>query len=168
ALELDRARVQIGRISRFGLMELSRQRLRPSLGETSGHICPRCNGVGFIRDLHSLSLSIMRLIEEEAMKENSSEIHARVPVNVATYLLNEKRQNIVNIETRNDVRVLILPSPNLETPHFEVTRFRTDQLPQGEGTASYEMIEEAEEVDEIQVSPGEGPIKRAEQPAVQM
>jgi len=99
SLELDRARVQIGRISRFGLMELSRQRLRPSLGETSGHICPRCNGVGFIRDLHSLSLNIMRLIEEEALKENSSEIHAKVPVNVATYLLNEKRQVLVNIET---------------------------------------------------------------------
>ena len=167
ALELDRARVQVGRISRFGLMELSRQRLRPSLGETSGHICPRCNGVGFIRDLHSLSLNIMRLIEEEALKENSSEIHAKVPVNVATYLLNEKRDNIVAIEARNQVRVLVLPSPNLETPHFEVTRFRSDQV-EGEATASYELIDAAEEVEEHLLAAGESPIHRQEQAAVQM
>nr|WP_290576083.1 ribonuclease E [Ketobacter sp.] len=167
ALELDRARVQVGRISRFGLMELSRQRLRPSLGETSGHICPRCNGVGFIRDLHSLSLNIMRLIEEEALKENSSEIHARVPVNVATYLLNEKRDNIVAIEARNKVRVLVLPSPNLETPHFEVSRFRSDQV-EGEATASYELIDAADEVEEELLAPGESPIHRQEQAAVQM
>ncbi|RLP56115.1 MAG: ribonuclease E [Ketobacter sp.] len=167
ALELDRARVQVGRISRFGLMELSRQRLRPSLGETSGHICPRCNGVGFIRDLHSLSLNIMRLIEEEALKENSSEIHAKVPVNVATYLLNEKRDNIVNVENRNKVRVLILPSPNLETPHYEVSRFRTDQV-ENDGTVSYELIEEADEVEETFLVPGESPIKRHEEAAVQM
>ncbi|RLU01910.1 MAG: ribonuclease E, partial [Ketobacter sp.] len=167
ALELDRARVQVGRISRFGLMELSRQRLRPSLGETSGHICPRCNGVGFIRDLHSLSLNIMRLIEEEALKENSSEIHAKVPVNVATYLLNEKRDNIVAIEARNKVRVLVLPSPNLETPHFEVSRFRSDQV-EGEATASYDLIDAADEVEENLLAPGESPIHRPEQAAVQM
>ena len=167
ALELDRARVQVGRISRFGLMELSRQRLRPSLGETSGHICPRCNGVGFIRDLHSLSLNIMRLIEEEALKENSSEIHAKVPVNVATYLLNEKRDNIVAIEARNKVRVLVLPSPNLETPHYEVSRFRSDQV-EGETTASYDLIDAADEVEEHLLAPGESPIHRPEQAAVQM
>ena len=167
ALELDRARVQVGRISRFGLMELSRQRLRPSLGETSGHICPRCNGVGFIRDLHSLSLNIMRLIEEEALKENSSEIHAKVPVNVATYLLNEKRDNIVAIEARNRVRVLVLPSPNLETPHYEVSRFRSDQV-EGEAIASYELIDAADEVEENLLAPGESPIHRPEQAAVQM
>ncbi|HAG96202.1 MAG: ribonuclease E [Pseudomonadales bacterium] len=167
ALELDRARVQVGRISRFGLMELSRQRLRPSLGETSGHICPRCSGVGFIRDLHSLSLNIMRLIEEEALKENSSEIHAKVPVNVATYLLNEKRDNIVEIEGRNKVRVLVLPSPNLETPHFEVSRFRNDQV-EGEGTTSYDLIDAADEVEETLLAPGESPIHRQEQAAVQM
>lgn len=166
ALELDRARVQVGRISRFGLMELSRQRLRPSLGETSGHICPRCSGVGFIRDLHSLSLNIMRLIEEEALKENSSEIHAKVPVNVATYLLNEKRDNIVELETRNKVRVLILPSPNLETPHFEVNRFRSDQV--DSESASYDLIEEADEVEETMLAAGESPIKRREEAAVQM
>ncbi len=169
ALELDRARIQVGRISRFGLMELSRQRLRPSLGETSGHICPRCNGVGFIRDLHSLSLSIMRLIEEEALKENSSEIHAKVPVDLATYLLNEKRDVIVNIEARNKVRVLVIPSQNLETPHFEVSRFRADQVPSGEGNVSYELLDSLDEVDESSITNfAESPIKRQEEAAVHM
>lgn len=169
ALDIDRARIQVGRISRFGLMELSRQRLRPSLGETSGHVCPRCNGTGYIRDLHSLSLSIMRLIEEEAMKENSAEIHAQVPVNVATYLLNEKRENIARQEKLNNVRILVIPNPNMETPHFEVTRFRTDQVSAtGQPTASYELINEIEEEVEEPVPFGiENTIKRQEA-AVQM
>nr|WP_328730982.1 Rne/Rng family ribonuclease [Halomonas azerica] len=128
ALKLDRARVQIGRISRFGLMEMSRQRLRPSLGETSGVVCPRCNGQGTIRDVRSLSLSIMRLIEEEAMKERSAQIRAILPVPVATYLLNEKRSVLADIETRQEVRVVLLPNPEMDTPHYDVQRLRDDHL----------------------------------------
>ncbi|MGP9850490.1 ribonuclease E [Halomonas sp. 111] len=128
ALKLDRARVQIGRISRFGLMEMSRQRLRPSLGETSGVVCPRCNGQGTIRDVRSLSLSIMRLIEEEAMKERSAQIRAILPVPVATYLLNEKRSVLADIESRQEVRVVLLPNPEMHTPHYDVQRLRDDHL----------------------------------------
>jgi ribonuclease E len=167
ALEIDRARIQVGRISRFGLLELSRQRLRPSLGETSGHICPRCVGTGYVRDLHSLTLSIMRLIEEEAMKENTSEIHAQVPVSVATYLLNEKRDNVVSVEARNNVRVLVIPNPNLETPHYEVTRLRKDQT-QDDSTSSYEMVQETETVDRTPVANAESSIVKRQEAVVKM
>jgi ribonuclease E len=126
ALEMDRARVQVGRISRFGLMEMSRQRLRPSLGETSGHVCPRCSGTGVVRDLPSLSLSILRLIEEEAAKENTGQIRAEVPLNVGSFLLNDKREIIADIEKRHDARIVILPNPHMDTPHYEVTRLRPD------------------------------------------
>ncbi|RKR06360.1 RNAse E [Kushneria sinocarnis] len=140
ALKIDRARVQIGRISRFGLMEMSRQRLRPSLGETSGVVCPRCNGQGTIRDVRSLSLSVMRLIEEEAMKDRSAQIRAILPVPVATYLLNEKRSVLSDIERRQGVRVMLLPQPDLETPHYEVHRLRDDQVdPEDAGKSSYEL-----------------------------
>ena len=166
ALEIDRARVQVGRISRFGLMELSRQRLRPSLGETSGHVCPRCNGTGFVRDLHSLALSIMRLIEEESMKENTAEIQAQVPVSIATYLLNEKRHNIAEIEQRNKVRILVIPNPNMETPHYEVSRFRQDQL--GGQTTSYDIIEDVEGPEEVAPTPSEPQVKPPQEAAVQM
>ncbi|WP_205742542.1 ribonuclease E [Halomonas borealis] len=135
ALKLDRARVQIGRISRFGLMEMSRQRLRPSLGETSGVVCPRCDGQGTIRDVRSISLSIMRLIEEEAMKERSAQIRAILPVPVATYLLNEKRTTLADIERRQGVRVVMLPNPEMDTPHYDVQRLRDDHVDE-EGTAS--------------------------------
>ena len=128
ALNIDRARVQVGRISRFGLLEMSRQRLRPSLGETSAKVCPRCTGQGTIRDTKSLSLSILRLVEEAASKDRSAEIRALVPVNVASYLLNEKRQPIHDIEQRTKVRVVIAPIPQLETPHFEVQRLRDDEI----------------------------------------
>ena len=124
ALELDRARVQVGRISRFGLLEMSRQRLRPSLEETMSKICPRCEGQGTIRGTRSLALSILRLIEEEAQKEYSKEIRAVVPVSVATFLLNEKRSEISAIESRNSTQLIILPSTSLETPKFEVSRIR--------------------------------------------
>lgn len=128
ALNIDRARVQVGRISRFGLLEMSRQRLRPSLGETSAKVCPRCTGQGTIRDTKSLSLSILRLVEEAASKERSAEIRALVPVNVASYLLNEKRVPINDIEQRTGVRVVIVPVPQLDTPHFEVQRLRDDEV----------------------------------------
>ncbi len=146
ALKLDRARVQIGRISRFGLMEMSRQRLRPSLGETSGVVCPRCNGQGTIRDVRSLSLSIMRLIEEEAMKERSAQIRAILPVPVATYLLNEKRSVLADIESRQGVRVVILPSPEMDTPHYDVQRLRDDHLDEDDShtLSSFELSTDTE------------------------
>ncbi len=128
ALEADRARVQLGRISRFGLLEMSRQRLRPSLGETSGKVCPRCSGQGSIRDTKSLALSILRLVEEEANKEKSAEVRAIVPVEVASYLLNEKRSPIHEIEQRAGVRVVVIPAPALDTPHFEVQRLRESDV----------------------------------------
>ena len=126
AVENDRARVQLGRISKFGLLEMSRQRLRPSLGESANHICPRCLGQGTIRSTESLALSILRLLEEEGIKENTHQVHAQVPVDVATYLLNEKRKAIQYIEKRHNVALLIIPNANLETPHYEVVRFRKD------------------------------------------
>lgn len=126
ATENDRARVQIGRLSRFGLLEMSRQRLRPSLGETSGIVCPRCSGHGIIRDIKSLSLAILRLIEDESLKERTAQIRTIVPVGVATFLLNEKREAINEIEKRHDVQVRIIPNPQMETPHYEVSRLRDD------------------------------------------
>ena len=124
ALEVDRARVQVGRISRFGLLEMSRQRLRPSLEETMSRTCPRCKGQGTIRGTRSLALSILRLVEEEAQKEFSREIRAIVPVPVATFLLNEKRKEISDIESRNNIQVTVLPNTEMQTPHFEVVRIR--------------------------------------------
>ena len=128
ALEIDRARVQLGRISRFGLLEMSRQRLRPSLGETSGMVCPRCTGQGTIRDTKSLALAILRLIQEEASKERTGEVRVIVPVDVSAFLLNEKRSAVGEIEQETKVRVLIIPNPNMQTPHFEVIRLRDDEI----------------------------------------
>ena len=125
AVRQDRARIQISHISRFGLLEMSRQRLSPSLGESSHHVCPRCSGTGTVRDNESLSLSILRLIEEEALKENTQEVHAIVPVPIASYLLNEKRTAVNAIETRqNGVRCVIVPNDQMETPHYSVLRVR--------------------------------------------
>jgi len=125
AVRQDRARIQISHISRFGLLEMSRQRLSPSLGESSHHVCPRCSGTGTIRDNESLSLSILRLIEEEALKENTQEVHAIVPVQVASYLLNEKRAAVSAIEARQGgVRCVIVPNDQMETPHYSVLRVR--------------------------------------------
>ena len=121
ALESDRARVQIGKISRFGLLEMSRQRLRPSLRETSGIVCPRCLGQGTIRDVESLSLSILRILQEEANKNKSQELRATVPLIVSSYLLNEKRKAISEIEEQSNTRILITPNPSIETPHYEIT-----------------------------------------------
>ena len=121
ALKSDRARVQVGQISRFGLMEMSRQRLRPSLGETSAIVCPRCSGQGYIRDVESLSLSIMRILQEEANKQKCREIKATVPLVVSSYLLNEKRTALAEIEEQSGARLIITPSPDLDTPHYEIT-----------------------------------------------
>lgn len=139
SLKLDRARVQVGRISRFGLMEMSRQRLRPSLGETSGIVCPRCSGQGSIRDVGSLALSIIRLINEEASKDRSAEIRVVLPVNMATYLLNEKRAEILEVEKTAGVRIVIIPNPQMETPHFEVSRLRDDHEAAQASETSYEI-----------------------------
>lgn len=121
ALEADRARVQVGRISRFGLLEMSRQRLRPSLGETSAIVCPRCNGQGSIRDVESLSLSILRILQEEANKDKCKEVKAKVPLVVSSYLLNEKRVGLAEIEQQSGTTVSIISVPELETPHYEIT-----------------------------------------------
>ncbi|MEE9320572.1 MAG: Rne/Rng family ribonuclease [Granulosicoccus sp.] len=127
ALKADRARVQIGRISKFGLLEMSRQRLRPSLGESSQDVCPRCSGHGTVRGVESTALSILRLLEEEAMKNNTGRVLADVPVDVATYLLNEKRASISEIETRNDVTLLIVANPTIETPNYTIERIRSTE-----------------------------------------
>ena len=152
SLEADRARVQVGRISRFGLLEMSRQRLRPSLGETSGIVCPRCNGRGTIRDVESLSLSVLRLIEEEALKERTAEVRAHVPVAVATFLLNEKREALAKTEARTKIRILILPSPHMDTPHFEVQRLRDDHESVLNNETSFTMSSEVEAEEPTPVS----------------
>ncbi|MCG8426299.1 MAG: ribonuclease E [Chromatiales bacterium] len=146
ALKQDRARVQIGRISRFGLLEMSRQRLRPSLGESSQHVCPRCDGHGFIRGVESLALFILRIIEEHAMKENTTKIIAQLPVDVGTYLLNEKRQQIHDIEQRQKVNVVLVPNIHLDTPHYEIERIRAQDSAGSEEAVSYKMISEPEKV----------------------
>ena len=139
ALEMDRARVQVGRISRFGLLEMSRQRLRPSLGETSGVVCPRCNGQGIIRDVESLSLSILRLIEEEGLKDNTAQVRAIVPLSVATFLVNEKRRVMTAIESEHSIKIVVIPNPNMETPQYEVLRLRADDTEVASRESSYEV-----------------------------
>ncbi|HHO67679.1 MAG TPA: ribonuclease E [Gammaproteobacteria bacterium] len=145
ALRMDRARVQIGRISRFGLLEMSRQRLRPSLGESSQIVCPRCMGQGTVRSVESLSLSILRIVEEEAMKDKTGRVIARVPVDVGTYLLNEKREILLELEKRHGLAVSLIPTPSMETPHYEVTRLRSDELEGEQGAASYRLPEPEKE-----------------------
>ncbi|GAB2898702.1 ribonuclease E [Microbulbifer echini] len=163
ALSMDRARVQVGRISRFGLLEMSRQRLRPSLGETTFRVCPRCSGQGTIRGTKSLALSILRLVEEEAKKERSAEIRAITPVNVATYLLNEKRKAISQIESRNKTRVVVVPNADIETPHFEVQRLRDDDTATLE--TSYKISGSAEEtVTKKEEQPQRAPAQAAVKP----
>ena len=157
----------MGKISRFGLMELSRQRLRPSLGEGSNITCPRCNGTGHIRGTESTALHILRIIQEEAMKENSASVHAQVPVDVATFLLNEKRADIHSIEARLKVNVVLIPNTNLETPNYKVDRLRHDDLNQADTLpASYNMVSApAEEEAPAQAAQETRPTRL--QPAVQ-
>ena len=150
ALRMDRARVQIGRISRFGLLEMSRQRLRPSLGESSQIVCPRCCGQGTVRGIESLSLSILRIVGEEAMKEKTGRIVARVPVDVGTYLLNEKRDILFDLEKRHNVNVALIPTPSLETPHYEIKRVRSDELEGEHGAVSHKLITTDEDTGELE------------------
>lgn len=144
ALRLDRARVQIGRISRFGLLEMSRQRLRPSLGEAARVVCPRCNGQGTIRGIESLALSIIRVIEEEATHANTAQIQAQLPVDIATYILNEKRHTLSAIEKQQQVNIFIIPNPNLESPNYKIKRLREDEVAGGRSAASYKLTEARE------------------------
>jgi ribonuclease E len=167
SLHFDRARVQMGKISRFGLMELSRQRLRPSLGEGSTITCPRCNGIGHIRGIESTALHILRIIQEEAMKENTAAVHAQVPVDVATFLLNEKRTDIHGVEARLKVNVVLIPNIHLETPHYQISRLRHDDLNQAEPlAASYNLVQMPAE-EEIKSPTGVEPKALRPQAAVQ-
>ena len=143
ALRHDRARVQTGKISKFGLMEMSRQRLRPALSEGSHVTCPRCNGTGHIRDTESSALQVLRIIQEEAMKENTAALHCQVPVDVAAFLLNEKRSEVIKIETRFKVNVLLIPNKHLETPHYKLERLRHDDTRLDDQKASYVLADEA-------------------------
>ena len=143
ALRHDRARVQMGKISKFGLMEMSRQRLRPALSEGSHVTCPRCNGTGHIRDTESSALQVLRIIQEEAMKDNTAAIHTQVPVEVAAFLLNEKRAEVIKIESRFKVNVLMVPNKHLETPHYKLERLRHDDPRLDDQKASYVMAQEA-------------------------
>jgi ribonuclease E len=163
ALKMDRARIQIGRISRFGLLEMSRQRLRPSLGESSQIVCPRCTGQGTIRGVESLSLSVLRIIEEEAMKDNTVRVVARVPVDVGTYLLNEKRELLLELESRHRISVMLIPTPSLETPSYDIQRIRRDELG-SQAERSYHIVQEEPEAEDLQLAEQARPM--AEVPAV--
>jgi ribonuclease E len=169
ALKMDRARVQVGRISRFGLLEMSRQRLRPSLGESSQIVCPRCSGEGTIRGVESLALSIMRLMEEEAMKEGTVEVVTETPVAVATFLLNEKRKPLSQIQERHDIRITVLPNHNLDTPHYEITRLKeenAEDLPKSYNRAlNQQSLEHSSAHDEPAVQPAAQPIVSQVRPA---
>ena len=141
ALRQDRARIQVGKISRFGLLELSRQRLRPSLGESNYIPCTRCQGTGFIRGTDSSALHVLRIIQEEAMKENTSALHVQLPVDVATYLLNEKRAEIYDLEVRQRINIILIPNIHIETPAYNITRIRHEDSKANESVASYKMVE---------------------------
>ncbi len=161
ALQIDRARVQISKISRFGLLEMSRQRLRPSLEESSQIVCPRCTGHGAIRGIESLALGVLRLIEEEAMKDKTGKVIAKLPVDVTSFLLNEKRSAISEIEDRHLVQLVVIPDPNLETPHFTIERIRDDDK-EVSNKSSYELIPQ----EEASVNLTKPVTTVAEQPAV--
>ncbi len=164
ALESDRARIQTSRISRFGLIEMSRQRIRPSLGESNYGVCPRCEGTGQIRGIQSSSLSILRIIQEEALKENTEVVHAYLPIESATFLLNEKRHEITGIENRLGTRIQIIPTSSLDTPHYKIERMRSEDLDESGDKPSYKL--HVEEVKEELPMPGIQPQPAAEKPAV--
>lgn len=159
----DRARVQLSRISRFGLLEMSRQRLRPSLGESAHNVCPRCTGLGTIRGTESLALSVLRIIEEECIKDNTAQVEAQLPVDVATYILNEKRKAVRQLEERNNVQILVLPNVNLTTPHFEINRRRSEDA-LTDISYKLELTESVEAKQESAAAAA--PVKR-EEPALQ-
>ncbi|HLQ85373.1 MAG TPA: Rne/Rng family ribonuclease [Salinisphaeraceae bacterium] len=165
--KVDRARIQIGRISRFGLLEMSRQRLKPSLGEYSSHTCPRCLGRGIIRSVESLSLSILRLLEEEAMKPTTGRVIAQLPIDAASFLLNEKRDEIADIQKRSHSEITLIPNSTLDTPHYEIKRIRDDQLKAGESSAASHRIDTTVEIDApIEPEHGSTAARTSEKPAV--
>ena len=164
ALEQDRARVQVSRISRFGLLEMSRQRLRPALVEVTTQVCPRCSGQGRIRDIRSLALAILRVMEEESLKERSSMVRALVPLNIASYLLNEKRQDVAAIERRTQTHIVIVPNVNMETPQYEVQRIRDDRAVSEIDVPSYELTEITNQASED--APRESPAQPADRKSV--
>ena len=167
ALSMDRARVQIGRISRFGLLEMSRQRLRPALSESREIVCPRCTGIGSIRSVETLSLNVLRLIEEEAMKDNTGQVCAELPIEIATYLINEKRLTIDGIEKRQHVHILIIPTSYLVTPEYKVQRIRIDEMALTQyKAASYTLANKHEDIDYNKLAT-QATKEPAEQPAVQ-
>ena len=148
AVKMDRARIQIGRLSRFGLLEMSRQRLRPSLGDSSHLVCPRCTGIGSIRSVESMTLAILRLIGEEARKDKTAQIVAQVPVEVATYLMNEKREWMRTLEDKSSVDLMIVPNPHIQTPEYSIKRVRTDEIDLPENKVlSYKMPERPQVAD---------------------
>ncbi|HGI8305993.1 TPA: Rne/Rng family ribonuclease [Neisseria meningitidis] len=165
ALKKDRARVQMGKLSRFGLLELSRQRLKPALGESSHVACPRCAGTGVIRGIESTALHVLRIIQEEAMKDNTGEVHAQVPVDVATFLLNEKRAELFAMEERLDVNVVLIPNIHLENPHYEINRIRIDDVEE-DGEPSYKRVAEPEEDESAKPFGGEKAKAARPEPAV--
>ena len=164
-VKMDRARVQIGRISRFGLLEMSRQRLRPSLAEFSHELCPRCQGVGTIRSLRSTALTVLRVLEEEAMKDSTAKVVAEIPVDVATFLFNEKRRDISRIEERQEVEVILVPNQKLETPHFHVQRIREQDLAKRELGESYQLVSDSQPAPALDYTRTTPP-KKEEQAAV--
>lgn len=161
ALQADRARIQVGRISRFGLLEMSRQRLRLSLGETAQEICPRCEGRGTVRNIQSHGLSITRLIEEEALKEKTAEIQVQLPPEMATFIMNEKRDFIKNIEKRHGVSVVIIANPYLQSPQYSITRLKEDNVGKTK-KASYTLIQQPE----LQVASSDNALTPLDEPAV--
>lgn len=165
ALKKDRARVQMGKLSRFGLLELSRQRLKPALGESSHVACPRCAGTGVIRGIESTALHVLRIIQEEAMKDNTGEVRAQVPVDAATFLLNEKRAELFAMEERLDVNVVLIPNIHLENPHYEINRIRTDDVEE-DGEPSYKRVAEPEEDESAKPFGGEKAKAARPEPAV--
>lgn len=165
ALKKDRARVQMGKLSRFGLLELSRQRLKPALGESSHVACPRCADTGVIRGIESTALHVLRIIQEEAMKDNTGEVRAQVPVDVATFLLNEKRAELFAMEERLDVNVVLIPNIHLENPHYEINRIRTDDVEE-DGEPSYKRVAEPEEDESAKPFGGEKAKAARPEPAV--
>lgn len=164
ALKMDRARVQVGRISRFGLLEMSRQRLRPSLGEATQKVCPQCNGYGTIRNIESLSLSLLRIAEEESLKEHTGRVIIQVPVEVSTYIFNEKRKDLIEIENRTGIEISFIANKTMLLPHYEVSRLRKSETETVEGKTSYQLTDDSEEV----YLPGRdgGNAVEAEKPAV--
>ena len=166
ALHFDRARVQMGKISRFGLMELSRQRLRPALSEGSHVTCPRCNGVGQVRDTESSALHILRILQEEAMKESTAALHAQVPVDVATYLLNEKRPDLAKLEARLKVSIILIPNKFLETPHYNIERLRHDDERLDQVKASYDRVTAPSEDQPYSVLRSDEPANRRKEAVV--